>query len=96
MSNTNTLDISRPFVETRITTIRTIRSTYIKDPRTALTVGGVTEPYKGGFDMNDFSTQQPTPVTFDEDFLINMDSIQRSLYRIAVALEVIAGTADDE
>lgn len=41
--------------------------------------------------MSNFSTEQTTQVTFDEDFLINMDSIQRSLYRIAVALEAIAG-----
>lgn len=41
---TNILDISRQIVKTEIITTITIRSTYIKDPRTALTVGGVTEP----------------------------------------------------
>lgn len=45
--------------------------------------------------MNDFSTQEPTQVTFDEDFLINMDSMQRSLERIANALEVLAGIEND-
>lgn len=45
--------------------------------------------------MNNFSVENPIVVTFEEDTLINLDSIQKSLYRIANALEVMAGIDND-